>query len=278
MAAKKRKSAKRAAPKRTKPPAGGRGKLRERALGPAADEFGQEIAPVGKEAGVVAVKVGRLLLGMVDGTVYGIEQVGTWLRDAVTKRLAVVSVKRITKPNPRIAVPAVQALVYSMHDEVVREMYANLLAADMNQDMKASAHPAFVDLIKEMTSREAKILRYLERKPHYEYRVHHPQQDKWVDLAEFVQKGVEGTIEECAIGLSNLQRLGLIEVNGLQKIDRAGKGITKLWWTFGSMPADSKKNWILDFDGARNNIVDAIFGVHLTPMGERFLRVCLPRD
>ena len=62
-------------------------------------------------------------------------------------------------PNPRIAVPALQALTYSLDDELIREMFANLLAADMNAETKKDAHPAFVELIKEMTPADARVLK-----------------------------------------------------------------------------------------------------------------------
>jgi hypothetical protein len=38
-------------------------------------------------------------------------------------------------------------------------MYANLLAAAMNQKVASGAHPAFVEFIKQMTSDEAKLMR-----------------------------------------------------------------------------------------------------------------------
>ena len=51
-----------------------------------------------------------------------------------------------------------QALTYSLDEEHIREMFANLLAADMNADTKKGAHPAFVEFIKDMTPIEAKLL------------------------------------------------------------------------------------------------------------------------
>jgi hypothetical protein len=53
--------------------AAGRGKVADRALGPAADELGKELAPLGKEIGEVSVKVGRMLLLPIKGLVGGLE-------------------------------------------------------------------------------------------------------------------------------------------------------------------------------------------------------------
>jgi hypothetical protein len=66
-------------------------------------------------------------------------------------------------------VPALQALTYSLVEEAIREMFANLMAADMNSDRKGDVHPAFVELIKEMTPLEAQILRTLKDGPRTEF-------------------------------------------------------------------------------------------------------------
>lgn len=42
-------------------------------------------------------------------------------------------------------------------------MYANLLAASMNIDIKWKVHPSFVDIIKQITPDEAKLLKALPR-------------------------------------------------------------------------------------------------------------------
>lgn len=46
-----------------------------------------------------------------------------------------------------------------MDDESLREMYANLLASSMQKDKKKSVRPSFVDVVKNLSPDEAKILR-----------------------------------------------------------------------------------------------------------------------
>src|ERR1700737_1716649 len=93
-------------------PRSGKGTVAQRALGPAADKFGRAIAPLGKEAGEVSVKVGRILLSAIEGMVWGLDRIGEWLGAAIWARLKDTPKEKIVEPNPRIAVPAVQALVY----------------------------------------------------------------------------------------------------------------------------------------------------------------------
>jgi hypothetical protein len=100
------------------------GKLSERAFGPLVDNFGKEIAPLGMEAGAIAVTVGRMRHKPLQKMVTGLPAIGNWLRAAIAARLKNVPNEKIVEPNPRIAVPAVQSLVYSMDDEYIKEMFA----------------------------------------------------------------------------------------------------------------------------------------------------------
>lgn len=71
------------------------------------------------------------------------------------------------EPEPYVAIPAIQQISYCYDSEVLRDMYANLLASSMNLDKKWTVHPAFVDIIKQLTPDEAKILKSLPRDSRY---------------------------------------------------------------------------------------------------------------
>src|SRR4051812_38379250 len=122
---------------RTKSSGAAKVNLAGRAFGPAADAFGKELVPLGREAGTLTAKIGGHLLSSLNGVVYGVDHVAVWLRDAVTRRLEKTSQDKIVKPDARIVIPLTQALVYSMEEERIREMFANLLAANMHADTKA---------------------------------------------------------------------------------------------------------------------------------------------
>src|SRR6266446_4863463 len=141
----------------------------QRAFGPAAEEFGKEIAPVGKDLGIVTAKVGRMLVSGLEKSVYGLEQIGAWIQKRVSERLKDVPPDQIVEPDARIAVPATQALIYSMNDELIREMFASLLAADMNAATKEKVHPAFVEMIRQMTRPDAEVLKVIKARPEVEF-------------------------------------------------------------------------------------------------------------
>lgn len=67
------------------------------------------------------------------------------------------------EPEAYIAVPAIQQISYCYDSKELRELYANLLASSMNTDKKNTVHPSFVDIIKQLTPDEAKILSQMPR-------------------------------------------------------------------------------------------------------------------
>ena len=124
----------------------------------------------------------------------------------------------IEPPEPHIAVPAMQYISYCMDNEELREMYANLLANSMNKVVKNGVHPGFVEIIKQLSPDEAKILRYLYENPLVPtigIRVH-----KKPDGVVVVQHLFTNIMELCKCedvngyekATDNLMRLGLVKV------------------------------------------------------------------
>lgn len=65
----------------------------------------------------------------------------------------------IESPDPHIAVPALQYISYCMDNDELRDMYANLLANSMNKVVKNGVHPGFVEIIKQLSPDEARLLK-----------------------------------------------------------------------------------------------------------------------
>lgn len=81
---------------------------------------------------------------------------------AVQEKAARIPEEKLTEPEAYVAIPAVQQLSYCYDSEELREMYANLLVSSMNKDTKSSVHPSFVDIIKQLTPDEAKLLQAIK--------------------------------------------------------------------------------------------------------------------
>lgn len=77
------------------------------------------------------------------------------------KKLEKVAPEEIVPPEMHIAIPALQAIGYSMDNDEIRDMYANLLASSMMKKVKNDVLPAYTEFIKQLSPDEARILRYI---------------------------------------------------------------------------------------------------------------------
>ena len=135
---------------------------------------------------------------------------------------------KIVEPEPYVAVPAIQQLSYSFDSEALRELYANLLASSMNVDKKDAVHPAFVDIIRQLTPSEAKLLSYIYECPYNSvllresglYTVNNIQEgsyDVGLEMDDvFINSIDRHTLSIC---LDNLVRLGLLTFQELVSSD-----------------------------------------------------------
>ena len=77
--------------------------------------------------------------------------------DTVQQRLASIPPENIIEPKSEIAVPAIMANSYTSSDDL-RSLYANLLAKSMDKT-EWSAHPSYVEIIKQLSPDEALLLK-----------------------------------------------------------------------------------------------------------------------
>lgn len=136
---------------------------------------------------------------------------------AIKEKTEKIPLEKLTEPEPYVAIPAMQQLSYSYDSEELREMYANLLVASMNIDTKYFVHPAYVDIIKQLSPDEAKLLKYLAKNPNQpliDVLLDSPKGGYTTQIHNFTNIG-EGVCEnpgEIFSYLDNLERLKLIEI------------------------------------------------------------------
>lgn len=164
-----------------------------------------------------------------------------------------------------------QAISYSMSNDELRDLYAELLSKAMNTDTKASVHPSFVEIIKQMSPLDAKIIRTFKDRPRQ-------------FIADFAGKFERGytVITECvycdfleydveirAASLFSLQRLGLISITYNQN------EYDQLYESFKSIP---------DYALFLNKLTELFPNVppytrkgrcDLTPLGKIFVNICI---
>lgn len=122
----------------------------EDALQPAAKEVGTALQTVAK-----TIHVALAPLSMM---VWGYDRLRDYLERALSEKLKDVPPERIVTPDPSVAGPAVEALRFAAHHPDLREMYANLLARAMDAETTRLAHPAYVEILKQLSPDEAKLV------------------------------------------------------------------------------------------------------------------------
>jgi len=126
---------------------------------PAAKEIGAALGTVAKSV--------HLALAPISVMIWSYETIKDFVSNNVSERLKNVVPENIKTPNPAVAGPTLEALKYTGHEETLREMYANLLANALDRNTKNDAHPSFVEIIKQLSPEEAKLLKFLSERENY---------------------------------------------------------------------------------------------------------------
>ncbi len=187
--------------------------LYQDALQPAAKEIGTALQTVAKTI--------HIALAPISVLVWGYDQIKDFISKRVAEKLKDVPPENIVTPKANVAGPALESLRYTGHEETLREMYANLLAASMDKRTANGAHPAFVEIIRQLTPDEARILRLFAEKnrafPLITVRKERKTEKGGIDvLTNFSLFGWEAGCdfpEQTQAYIDNLCRLGLIELS-----------------------------------------------------------------
>ena len=181
------------------------------ALQPAAKEVGLALQTVSKAIHVALAPVSVL--------VWGYEELKNFLSSKLAEKLSSTPIEEIQTPAVNVAAPTLAALRYSGYEDDLREMYANLLAASMDKTTGAFAHPSFVEIIKQMTPDEAKLMRlFAQVKPFPVIdlvRTFEAKEGSQCVLRHFSLLGHEADCanpDQTPSYIDNLCRLGLIEL------------------------------------------------------------------
>jgi hypothetical protein len=126
--------------------------------------YDDALAPVSKEVGEALSTLGRAInvaLAPLRVVVWSYDQIEEYIVASLERKLKARGVppERIQPPDVDVAVPAIEALRYSK----LKENYANLLATAMDRNSATGVHPAFVEILRQLTPDEAKILEFLPR-------------------------------------------------------------------------------------------------------------------
>jgi len=209
---------------------------------PVQDIYKDGLQPAVTELGVGLGNAVKIALAPITALAWGYDKISSYLDFAIPAYFESRNIRKekIITPDVATAIPAIESMRYT-RDEI-RTMLLNLLCASMNMDTSEFVHPAFVEILKQMTPDEAKILNQLSGEFLYEpiidIAVEKPLREGLFTL--FNSIGAIGEEASCEfpdrvpLYLTNLTRLGLVDIpenNGLAddwRYDKVRKSLSFL--------------------------------------------------
>ncbi len=190
----------------------------------------------------------------------------------LAKKLEHVGEEHIVSPESYIAVPALQAISYSMDSKELREMFANLLAKSMYDKTKGDVHPAFVEIIKQMSPLDCKVFKAImarEANPIVEFRVKN-QEGMYNVLLRNVTDIFPEEHRMVAVSIDNLIKQKLIDVpyDGFYSHDEIYNPIYE-----GTLYQEYKRKIKPSVDGYEFNVSKHM--ISHTELGKDFYNTCV---
>ncbi len=134
------------------------GKLTREVYKDAAKPFAKEFGKTGALAG----KTINMLLSPLAATVWGYEKIKeVRQKKKLSEKLSEVPEAELQTPKANIAVPIVEAIRTVSEEESLQDMYIELLAKAMDKRTAYGVLPGFPEIIKQLSSDEAKLLKYI---------------------------------------------------------------------------------------------------------------------
>ena len=176
--------------------------------------YPDSLKPAAQEVGSVMGKVVQAALSPVRGFVWGFEKLRERIFASVEEKLKAKGVppERMAIPEPTVVVPALLAMSYSMHQQTLRNMYTNLLSAAMDSQTASEVHPSFVEVVKQLTPDEVRILEVLRREDAAFYDVYAEppgfaeQDGEQVGVTDLFRRAGCQDLAHADVAVSNLER------------------------------------------------------------------------
>jgi hypothetical protein len=237
------------------------------AIQPGAKELGKSLLTVAKLVNVV--------LAPVSGLVWSYDKIRDFVETRVAERLRNTPTENIKTPDPAVAGPALEALRYAGHKESLQDMYANLLANAIDERTAREAHPSFVDIIRNISPDEAKLLKFFSQhgsQPCAEIRLIFTTNGSFSVV--YTHATTLGADAQCAFPdlvpsyIENLMRLKIINIPSMQHLigdttyNRIKETSESAHWLKGNYSGEARIEFVKQ-------------KIDVTPFGHQFMRACV---
>ncbi len=223
-------------------------KVYEDALSPAMKQIGKSLESVAKTS--------RFLLAPFE---YLAMQHDRWERylKKVSER---VESNNLIEGHPQIVIPTLEGLSLTYENTLLSELFINLLTVSIDRTKQSFAHPAFPNIIKQLSHDEAIILFYLKKKS---YKI--SEKSAWDDEKKLFNKK-ETILDEFPIDKLHFPENIVLSMNHLNSLNVAGT-----WQEGEQRPIidDKTKKQIGVFIDSKRE---------LTEFGQLFANACIPSE
>ncbi|MCB4848556.1 DUF4393 domain-containing protein [Bacillus tropicus] len=241
----------------------------------------EAVTPLAQRAGNTLSSIWTIAFGGIDiyaektqlKRVHALNQFKQELEKAVSS----IPEENIVEPPLHIVGPSLEASKYYFENDELRTMFAKLIAASINKETISSAHPSFVEIIKQLSPLDAINLKQFKesnRHPIVNYVFVTdsggtiPQQ-----LNAFLGSDIGTDLELNAASISNLNRLGLVSISYEHHLtDDASYTPHENTPEYRGLKEHFKLRTqhtpVCDID-IQKGIVD------VTPFGENFIKLCI---
>lgn len=113
---------------------------------------------VGQALGTLSSTL-NVFLAPISWAVYGFEQIDAVVKEKLKDKLSNTPIEALKEPEPNIVIPAYEALRYSLDKDQLKEMYINLIAYSMQYNTSDKVHPAFVEVVKQLSIFDSELLK-----------------------------------------------------------------------------------------------------------------------
>ena len=185
----------------------------------AGQNLGQAALTITKTINIALLPLAAVNFGYDKAKVYFSEK----FQEDLLKKANSIPQESIIEPKPSIAGPVLQGLAFTHEEPNLKDMYLNLLVAAMDGRGSEKVHPAYVEIIKQLNSKEAGFLKvvltYPSSLPIVEVRRNIPGQTVYNVLLKHLLNNCDEKTKEpvedplLPAMVDNWIRLGLAEVD-----------------------------------------------------------------
>lgn len=137
----------------------------------------------------------------------------------LTNSIESIPESKRTEPSIQVTAQALETSKYCVSSEALRKMFVNLISGSMNTDTHSLAHPAFPEILKQLSTDDALLLKdiYTSKQPAL------PIASLGIGATEggyttfyeniFVPENLDFSCPKCSLSLASLERANLISIS-----------------------------------------------------------------